>query len=117
MRTIIAGSRTATKYSNLLKVLEGVSWKPTVVLSGTARGADRLGEQWAEKNGIEIERYPADWETHGKRAGFIRNAEMVKNAEALIALWDGESRGTKHIIDLATKHGLFVHVWRSGLNG
>ncbi len=60
---------------------------------------------------MPIERYPADWDKHGKPAGYIRNAEMADKAEALLALWDGQSRGTLHMINLAKKKGLLVYVW------
>jgi hypothetical protein len=82
----------------------------TVVLSGTARGADTLGENWARRRDVPVERHPADWETHGKRAGFIRNALMVKKADMLVAFWDGKSKGTEHVIGIAKKAGLQVTV-------
>jgi len=80
------------------------------VVSGTARGADRVGEQFAERFGIELKRFPADWKRWGKSAGAIRNAEMAEYADALIAFWDGESKGTQHMIKVATKKGLEVSV-------
>lgn len=85
-------------------------------MSGTARGADKLGELYAERVGVHIYRFPADWDTYGKSAGYRRNAEMAKfasgenNVGVLIAFWDGKSRGTKHMIDLAKRYGLKVHV-------
>lgn len=85
-------------------------WSPTVVLSGTARGADRFGEEYAKENGLAVERYPAEWEKFGKSAGYKRNSLMATKAEALVAVWDGESRGTKHMIDIAKKAGLKVYV-------
>lgn len=112
MRTIIAGSRTAKGYNDLLRAIDCVSWIPTVVLSGTARGADMLGERWAKENGVPIERYPAKWDQYGKSAGYKRNVEMALKAEALIALWDGKSKGTEHMIDIATEYGLVIYVWR-----
>ena len=87
-------------------------WVPSVVLSGTARGADALGEQWAAKHGVPTERFPADWSAHGKAAGYKRNEQMAACADALLALWNGHSRGTKHMIELATRAGLLVLVWR-----
>ncbi len=111
MRTIIAGSRGGTHYQNLLDALKEISWTPTVVVSGTARGVDLMGERWAKENNLSIERYPADWDKHGKPAGYVRNVEMADKAEALLALWDGQSRGTMHMINLAKKKGLVVHVW------
>lgn len=110
MRTIIAGSRSADSPLELELAIRKCGWVPTVVLSGTAKGADRLGEQWAEQHGVKIERYPADWDTHGKSAGYRRNEQMAHHADALIALWDGESRGTAHMIKLAMKAGLKVYV-------
>lgn len=114
MRTIIAGSREGPRAEHLTAALDAAAlggWEPSVVLSGTARGADTLGEQWAAAHGVPIERFPADWTTHGKAAGYKRNAQMAANADALIALWDGRSRGTKHMIDLATRAGLLVLVF------
>lgn len=82
----------------------------TTVVSGTAKGADKLGENWAELNNIPLEKYPADWNKFGKSAGYKRNTEMANNAEALIALWDGKSRGTKHMIDIATTKKLQIYI-------
>ncbi len=110
MRTIIAGSRSITDPHVLDRALRRCGWQPTVVLSGCAQGADRLGEQWANYNHIPIERYPADWDGKGKVAGHVRNLQMAENADALIALWDNVSRGTKDMIRIATKSGLRLHV-------
>ena len=85
-------------------------------VSGTARGADQLGEKYAGESIWSVKRFPANWDLYGKRAGYIRNEQMAKYAMSdnsyglLIAFWDGKSRGTKHMIDLAKKHGLEVHV-------
>lgn len=112
MRTIIAGSRGCTNAEHAEDAIEASGFVPTVVLSGTANGADKLGELWAKAQGIPVERYPADWDRFGKSAGYKRNEQMAANADALIALWDGESRGTKHMIDIATRAGLKVYVHR-----
>ena len=88
----------------------------TRIISGGARGADTLGERFANEMGLEIFRFIPDWDGLGKRAGYVRNAEMAKfavedgNYGVLIAFWDGQSRGTKHMIDLAKRYGLEVHV-------
>ena len=92
--------------------MSGIDWDVTEVVSGTARGVDSLGEQWAKTQNIPIKRFPADWNTHGRAAGHIRNAEMANYAEALVALWDGQSRGTKNMIASAQKKGLKVFVFR-----
>lgn len=110
MKTIIAGSRNCTEIAELLIALSRCGWQPTTVVSGTARGADKLGERWAAAHGLLIEQFPADWDAHGKAAGYRRNEQMADHAEALIALWDGKSRGTKHMIDIAKRNGLRVYV-------
>ena len=112
MKTIIAGSRGFWQYDVLCSSLYNVAWEVTEVVSGTARGADQLGEKWGAQMGIPVKRFPANWDAYGKRAGYLRNAEMAEYADALVAFWDGESRGTKHMIDLAEKAGLQVHIVR-----
>lgn len=112
MRTIIAGSRDVTNYNELIKAIQECTWKPTTVLCGLARGVDMLGERWAKENDIDVEYYIANWNKYGKKAGYVRNEEMAKNADALIALWDGKSRGTAHMVDLACEYGLDIFVQR-----
>ena len=111
MRTIIAGSRGVIKYRHLVAAMSSVPFMPTVIISGTARGADRLGEKYARKNKITLEKYPAEWNKHGKAAGMIRNREMASVADALVALWDGKSRGTLNMIKTAKDFGLVVFVY------
>lgn len=96
----------------VVEAVEAAGWVPSVVVSGAARGADTAGEEWAEANGIPVESMPASWNEHGKAAGAIRNAEMARNADALIALWDGESPGTRDMIERAKAHGLRIYVHR-----
>lgn len=99
MRIIIAGSRNITNYEYLSLACELSSFEPiTEVVSGCARGVDRLGEEWAERNGVAIRRFPADWDLYGRSAGVRRNAIMADYADALIALWDGMSPGTLDMI-------------------
>jgi hypothetical protein len=85
--------------------------KPEIVC-GMANGADTLGEVWALDRGHWVKYFPAYWDKHGKKAGYLRNEEMAKYADALLAFWDGKSKGTKHMIDLAKKHNLKVKVVR-----
>ena len=122
LRVIIAGSRDFNDYELLKKsAIEIITKKTrlpdlTRIVSGGARGADTLGERFANEMGLEISRFIPDWDGLGKRAGYVRNAEMAKfaveddNDGMLIAFWDGQSRGTKHMIDLAKRYGLEVHV-------
>jgi len=91
--------------------MKEVEWQITVVLSGTARGADRLGERWAAEHKIPIERYPAQWNRDGRAAGYIRNQLMSEHAEALVVFWDGKSRGTMHMLNIAKDKGLKIKVF------
>lgn len=113
MKTIIAGSRGITKASIVNAAMEGCGWVPTEVVCGCARGVDELGADWAESRGIKVSRFPANWDEYGKRAGHIRNEAMAKYADALVAIWDGESRGTRSMIDLARRYDLkvIVYIW------
>lgn len=109
MKTIIAGSRGFDKY-DVLRHFVTEYGLVTTVISGGAKGADKLGERYAREHKIPLVICPANWDVHGKRAGYIRNETMAELADALIAFWDGNSPGTKHMIDIATKRGLFVTV-------
>ena len=123
MKLIIAGSRslsaspeTISKYVNELlyemkkEQLFAQDISVTEVVSGTARGIDCDGEKWAEEQGIPITRFPAKWEQFGKSAGYKRNMEMAEYADVLLAIYDGTSRGTKHMINLAEKKGLKIMI-------
>lgn len=110
MKTIIAGSRDITDYSLVMEAIQESEFEISEVVSGTAKGVDRLGELWATNHKIPVKHYPADWNKYGKSAGPIRNQEMANYADALIAVWDGKSRGTKNMIDQAKEKGLKVYV-------
>lgn len=96
---IIAGSRTINHPRHVIQAIKNSGFTISTVISGTANGADKLGEEFAERNNIKVERYPANWDKNGKKAGYLRNVEMAKEADCLIAIWDGKSKGTKHMID------------------
>lgn len=114
LKVIIAGGRDFDDYvllnqscNEMLGDEENVE-----IVSGIARGADKLGEKYANEKGFLIKQFPADWDGLGKKAGFVRNEKMAKYADVLIAFWDGKSKGTKHMIDLAIRHNLKVMVVR-----
>ncbi len=121
MNIIIAGSRTITsKYIINKAIFSGIAKlvpshfsqiNETVIISGGAKGVDLEGENWARSFNFPIKRYNADWDKYGKKAGYLRNVEMANNADALIAIWDGKSKGTKHMIDIAKQKGLKVFVY------
>lgn len=112
MKIIIAGSRGFSDFQLLYAKCEEIlaNAKEAEIVSGTARGADKLGEHYASLKGYSVSQFPADWDKHGKAAGYVRNKEMADYADCLIAFWDGKSRGTKHMIDLAKEKGLSVHI-------
>lgn len=111
MKVIIAGSRTITDYKHVEEAAKLSKFEISEVVSGTAPGVDRLGELYGHELTVGVKRFPADWKTHGKNAGPIRNRVMAEYAEALIAVWDGKSVGTKNMIDTARELSLrvFVH--------
>ena len=110
MRVIVAGSRTITDCNWIYEELDKYKNHMSVILSGHANGVDKIGEKYAKDNGIKLEVYPADWKRYGRSAGYIRNAEIVQKADGLIAFWDGESKGTEHVIKEALGNDIFVIV-------
>lgn len=115
-RIIIAGSRGFEDYECLKKHVEEcltsapdrLQGKEIVIVSGAAHGTDALGERYAAEKGYKVERFPADWRKHGIRAGVIRNKEMAEIADALIPFWDGKSKGTANMIEVATRKKLHI---------
>lgn len=111
MKLIIAGGRdyelNAVDFWRLERMLPLVK----EVVSGGARGADKCGELWAEVNKIPVRRFPADWNTHGRRAGMLRNREMAEYADA-VALFPGGA-GTQNMFECAKKRGLQIYDFRS----
>ncbi len=80
--------------------------------SGMAPGADMMAVTWANANKIPVMPFPAQWDLHGKAAGPIRNREMAEISHELLAFWDGQSRGTKHMIETMQKRNKTVHIIR-----
>ena len=115
MRCIIAGSRGITDVRVLYEALAHCPFVDDIdfVITGGARGVDILGHRWGWDKGHNTLIMPADWRTHGKSAGYRRNEEMAAAADCLIAIWDGVSRGTKHMIETAEAEGLLVFIWRT----
>ena len=112
MRTIIAGSRNVNAYEAVKEAIKESGFEITMIISGGAKGVDRLGERFAIENSIPFQRFLPDWSKYGKAAGPVRNAEMAKNADALIAIWNGSSKGTKNMIKTASKYGLKTYVYQ-----
>lgn len=122
MKIIIAGSRTITDEvkvsfiiaNGLCKLLpEDERGAPVIfdceIVSGTASGVDKLGEKYAKDWSIKLKKFPADWGKYGKRAGYLRNKQMAEYADALILIWDGKSRGSQMMLELAKQYKLKIY--------
>ena len=112
IKVIIAGGRNFDDFNRLCQVCDEFlqDQNKVEIVSGAYKGADLLGERYAAERNYPIKQFPADWKRYGKSAGLKRNTEMAAYADMLIAFWDGESKGTKHMIDLAKQAGLTVRV-------
>lgn len=119
MKILVCGSRHFNDYPKLCYEMDDLSEKydfdnnqPITIISGAAKGADTLGERYADECGWTVERYPAAWETHGKRAGPIRNAQMLREGkpDVVVAFLAPNSRGTKNMIEISRKAGVPVEV-------
>lgn len=118
VRLIIAGSRCFTDEEYFLRVIESevrmlnlIPYMIDEVVSGTAAGPDSIGEVWAANNKIKVQQFIPDW-SEGKSAGIRRNVEMGHYGTHLIALWDGQSRGTKHMIEFMKSLDKPYRVWK-----
>ena len=120
MKIIICGSRSFNNYDYLEKAMDSLLVKkleqgePIIIVSGMARGADSIGVLYAKRKGFQYEAHPANWERDGKGAGFLRNEVMVSVSDALVAFWDGTSKGTADTIGRAQKKGIPVRVFKYG---
>lgn len=118
MKVIVAGGRGFTDMvymDSCIKqlVMDGSIADDSELVCGMARGADITGfNLWYYHYKLPIHKFPADWKSEPIRAGFIRNEDMGDVADVLVAFWDGESRGTKHMIDYMTKLGKLVFIFR-----
>lgn len=108
IKLAIIGSRNFNSYElfklTMKNLFPGGGFNITTVVSGGAKGADSLGKRWATENNIPYVEYLPDWNQFGKAAGMIRNTDIVKAADVILAFWDGESRGTAGAINIARKH-------------
>jgi hypothetical protein len=126
MKVIIAGSRSITDFETIKKAIGCCPFSISEVVSGGAKGVDVLGEKYAEGEKIPIKVFKALWDkldapgafiktnSWGKynvKAGLDRNKQMGDYADALIAVWDGHSTGTNHMINYMHKLGKEVFVY------
>lgn len=114
MKLAIVGSRSFSDYEKLKTEVDFFSvikdLEITEIVSGGAKGADTLAEQYAKDHDLLLKVFPANWDLHGKSAGYIRNLDIVHYADAIIAFWDGQSRGTLHTINLSKQYKKILHI-------
>lgn len=114
-KLIVAGGRDFDNTELLVDTLNELahtvfSDKGVSIVTGMARGADAMGSWFASRYNVKQYQFPADWEKYGKQAGFLRNMEMGNFADGVVAFWDGQSRGTKHMVEYMKKQNKYVHV-------
>lgn len=99
MKCVIAGTRSVHDYNLLVQTVQRSGYDITEVVCGMATGIDTLGEQWARSKDIPIKAMPADWNRYGKKAGPMRNRQMAEYCDCAVIIWDGESPGTRNMIN------------------
>lgn len=114
-RIIIAGSRSCPEKDlqlslKIATVIKNMDYKDIEVVSGTCKGADKFGENFAEQVSVGVKRFPADWSKYGKGGGVIRNREMAEYGTHLILLWDGVSKGSYNMLQLAKEYKLKIRI-------
>lgn len=123
MKVVVFGSRCydPARYKSIAPFMDlieasikgmGIQVSEATILSGKARGADQMGELFADLHNLTVEEYPADWENLGKRAGMVRNAEMAKDCDFGVCFWDGKSPGTRNMLEETDGYNKYVYVFR-----
>ncbi len=115
MKVVIAGCRDYDNYDEAREYIDFClsrikETNNIIIVSGCASGADALGERYAEDNGFQIEKHPADWQKYGRSAGPKRNKQMAEVCDFAICFWDGKSRGTRSLIEYVSMCGKPVKI-------
>jgi len=108
MRVAVVGSRTFNDYELMKDVLD--DYYINIIISGNSKGTDHLSLKYAQEFKIKTKRFVPFWSSYGKRAIYIRNLFIIKESNHVIAFWDGNSKGTKHAIDIANKFGKTIRI-------
>lgn len=114
MKLAVIGSRDFTNYAEMRDALDKIAQHIDIdlIISGRARGADLLAERYAKERNIQTLIFPADWEKHGRKAGIVRNYDIIRNCDMVVAFWDGKSKGTAHSISVAREQKKKVLIYR-----
>lgn len=119
MKVIVAGSRGINDQELIIKIVAASGMKITELICGMARGVDLNAREVLERqatqsgNWLSVQEHWPDWENEGKAAGYKRNLRMAKEADGLIAIWNGESKGTKHMIDIMRGMNKPCFIWNT----
>lgn len=116
-KVIVAGSRDITDFTTVQGAINDSPFTPTEIVSGGADGVDALGEKWSRLNSVDAKTFQANWNKHGKSAGPKRNKKMANYADAAVIVWDGESAGTRNMLENALASRLDVYVQPVGYEG
>ena len=112
MKLAVIGSRSFQDYPRFQRVMANLKTPVELIISGGAEGADSLAERYAKEYGTSILIHHPNRARDGTRCYAVRNQKIVDGADALLAFWDGLSRGTKMTIDKATRAGIKIHIVR-----
>ena len=103
MKLIIAGCRDYNDYAFFKSIidqyLKDLDLSKIEIVHGNASGVDSMADYYANERNIKVTKFPAEWESLGRKAGPIRNRKMAEYGDYLIAFWDNKSRGTKNMIE------------------
>lgn len=122
VKIVIAGSRSFDNYYYLYQRIkwvlqvEKIHLHDVEVVCGMANGADKLGEEFAIDHNLQVKYFPADWDKYGKQAGYIRNKQMAEYCDYCICFYDGKSKGTKIMINLAIQYNKPTYVFNYNKN-
>lgn len=122
-KVIIAGCRWFKDYcycERFLDLFLSRLFPNVIIISGTAKGVDGLGEKYAKLHNLKCLRFPAKWKVYGRSAGYLRNVEMAKIATHTVLFWDYKSKGTGHMLDIARNKTIpiiIVDIRRKVLDG
>jgi hypothetical protein len=115
MKVAIVGSRSVTNMATVIEAIHASKFEIEEIVSGGADGVDTLAYQYAKSHIIPIHIFFPNWEAYGKKAGMIRNTAIVSYADAVVAVWDGQSKGTHNTIIKAGIAGKPCFVWVPGI--
>lgn len=110
MKIAIVGSRNWNDFQAINHFIASLP-HDTLIVSGGARGVDSIAEACAVHHGLDVLVFEADWNQYGKSAGMIRNADIVKASDIVVAFWDGVSKGTANTIERASNAKKPVYIY------